>query len=75
MTYFDFKSFWNDLTKAERKAFSVKVGLSEGYISTHLRYARRSLSLKTSMRLMQACNDLGEKVSLEQVSAFFMKTE
>lgn len=70
---FNFKLFWNNLSKAEREAFSKSAGLSEQYIAVHLRYARKGQRLPTIMKLHKACNKFGEKVTFEQLANYFVK--
>ncbi|EJD6539132.1 hypothetical protein AB6G46_10820 [Providencia hangzhouensis] len=73
MAFTDFKTFWNGLSKRERQQFADSANLTVQYISIHLRYCSRSVSIKTARRLQKAFKDFGKEYSLEQIADHFMK--
>lgn len=73
MAFTDFKSFWNGLSKREREQFADSANLTVQYISIHLRYCSRSVSLQTAVRLQKAFKEFGKEFTLEQIADNFMK--
>ncbi|EPL6453062.1 hypothetical protein N0G65_000164 [Providencia rettgeri] len=73
MAFTDFKTFWNGLSKLERQQFADIANLTVKYISIHLRYYSRSVSLQTAKRLQKALNSFGIELTLDQIADKFMK--
>lgn len=73
MAFTDFKTFWNGLSKRERQQFADSANLTVQYISIHLRYCSRSVSLQTAKRLQKALNSFGIELTLDQIADKFMK--
>lgn len=73
MAFTDFKTFWNGLSKRERQQFADSANLTVQYISIHLRYCSRSVSIKTAKRLQAAFKEFGKEFTLEQIADNFMK--
>ncbi len=73
MAFKDFKTFWNGLSKRERQQFADTANLTVKYISIHLRYCSRSVSIKTAKRLQKALNSFGVELTLDQIADKFMK--
>ncbi|QPE15764.1 hypothetical protein IMQ36_11150 [Providencia rettgeri] len=73
MAFKDFKTFWNGLSKRERQQFADTANLTVQYISIHLRYCSRSVSIKTAKRLQKALNSFGVELTLDQIADKFMK--
>lgn len=73
MKDFNFKIFWNGLSKRERQQFADSANLTVQYVSIHLRYFSRSVSLQTAKRLQKALNTFGIELTLDQIADKFMK--
>lgn len=73
MKDFNFKTFWNSLSKHERQQFADSANLTVQYVSIHLRYCSRSVSLQTAKRLRKALNTFGIELTLDQIADKFMK--